>query len=137
MTRLSGIRKDRTTTITDEEFNTMLTKAAERNPEYYALRDSSILCIFRLTGKRVRELSMLKRKDVHVNGNLSITFSLVKKRKKEALITRREKQISLSEPYAKPIVDYVQWLNNHMEKSIEWFYPRTHYTPSAKNQIHF
>ena len=82
MTKLSGPRKERTTVISEQEFQEMLDKTyevKENYPEYYALRDRCILCIFRLTGKRVTEVSTLKQNSLEIKGsNLSIAFSVVK-----------------------------------------------------------
>lgn len=131
MTRVSGSRKERTTVISESEFQKTLTKA--RNdvgvPEYYRIRDAAILCVFKLTGKRVREVSTLKQNDLDVKGeNLSMTFSVMKKRKKQLLSSRREKEIPLSDPLTTYILDYRKWMSENIGQQIEWLFPRTHYS---------
>ena len=134
MTKLTGSRKERTTVIGDQEFQDMLDKTHEQMenyPSYYGLRDRSILCIFRLTGKRVKEVATLKQADLTVKGpNLSITFTVVKKRKKQKITTRREKQIPLSDPLVAPILEYREWMRENVGDAIEWLFPRTHYSPN-------
>lgn len=134
MTKLSGPRKERTTIIDDEEFQDMLDKTyevQENYPEYYAMRDRSILCIFRLTGKRVKEVATLKQEDLKIKAaNLSMTFSVVKKRKKQKMTTRREKQIPLTDLLVLPILEYRDWMKENVGEQVEWLYPRTHYSPS-------
>lgn len=134
MTNVTGPRKERTSVISAEEFNDMIQQTYEVEdgyPEYYAIRDRCILCIFRLTGKRVKELSLLKQTDLTIKGpNLSIIFSVVKKRKKQSLTTRREKQIPLTDPLVAPILEYKEWMQQNVGDAIPWLFPRTHYTPS-------
>jgi Site-specific recombinase XerD len=134
MTRLSGPRKERTSVIGTEEFNDMIQQTYENEdgrPEYYAIRDRAVLCIFRLTGKRVKEVATLKQSDLDIKApNLSITFSVVKKRKKQSLTTRREKQIPLADPLVPPILEYREWMNKNVGDAVEWLFPRTHYSPS-------
>jgi len=134
MTRVTGPRKERTTVISDEEFQDMLEKTYERKesyPEYYSMRDRCILCIFRLTGKRVKEVATLKQNDLTIkDSNLSITFTVAKKRKKQALTVRREKQIPLTDPLSGPILEYKEWMNKNVGDTVEWLFPRTHYSPS-------
>jgi len=136
MTHVTGPRKERTSVINTEEFNDMIQQTYEvkdNYPEYYGMRDRSILCIFRLTGKRVKELSLLKQADLVIKGkNLSITFTVAKKRKKQKLTTRREKQIPLTDPLVAPILEYREWMQKNVGDTIPWLYPRTHYTPSFK-----
>jgi integrase len=132
MTKVSGIRKERTNVITDSEFQETLAKARNDTslPEYYRIRDAAVLCIFRLTGKRVREVAQLKQNDIDVREkSLNITFNVVKKRKEQMLTTRREKEIPLSDPLTKHIIDYRTWLLENVGNQIEWFFPRTHYSP--------
>lgn len=133
MTKLSGPRKERTTVISEQEFQEMLDKTCQvqdNYPEYYALRDRCILCIFRLTGKRVTEVSTLKQNSLEIKGpNLSITFSVVKKRKEQKLTTQREKQIPLTDPLVPPILEYREWMNKNLGNQIEWLFPTTHYSP--------
>lgn len=134
MTNVTGPRKERTSVISTEEFNDMIQQTYEvrdNYPKYYGLRDRSILCIFRLTGKRVKELSLLKQTDLTIKEpNLSIIFSVVKKRKKQKLTTRREKQIPLTDPLVAPILEYKEWMHKNVGDEIPWLYPRTHYTTS-------
>lgn len=134
MTNVTGTRKERTSVISMEEFNGMIQQTYEVKegyPEYYAMRDRCILCIFRLTGKRVKELSILKQSDLAIKGvNLSITFTVAKKRKKQKLTTRREKQIPLTDPLVASILEYKEWMQKNVGDRIAWLFPRTHYTPS-------
>ena len=132
MTKVSGIRKERTTVISEQEFQKTLEQTLndESQLEYYRLRDASIQCIFKLTGKRVSEVSRLKQEDLKIVGeNLSITFTVSKKRKKEMLTLRREKQIPLTDPFTSHILKYQEWMRNNIGNQIEWFYPRTHFSP--------
>lgn len=131
MTKVTGVRKERTSVISDSEFMDTLLKAKndETVPEYYRLRDSAILCIFRLTGKRVGEVCKLKQTDLAVkDGNLSITFTVEKKRKQQILTSRREKQIPLTDSLTSYILEYREWMQKNVGNEIEWLFPRTHYS---------
>lgn len=133
MTRVTGDRKERTTVISKAEFKDMINQTyepKENYPEYYSMRDRAILCVFRLTGKRVSEVATLKQKDLAIKGNyLSITFTISKKRKKQKLTIRREKQIPLSDPLVAPILEYREWMSQNIGDQVEWFFPTTHFSP--------
>jgi len=120
-------RKD---VISAKEFEGTLERAdsIEYVQEYYRLRDKAIVCIFKLTGKRRGEVASLEVDDLEVkNGTLSITFTLEKKRRKSLILRRAEKQISLSDPLTKPIIDYWHFLKqNH--PSCLYLFPRTFYS---------
>lgn len=133
MTHVTGTRKERTTVITDEEFREMLDKTREpiaNYPQYYMMRDRAILCIFRLTGKRVSEVARLKQEDLAIKeGMLSITFTVSKKRKKQKITVRREKAIPLTDPLVASILEYKEWMQQNIGDQIEWLFPRTHFSP--------
>jgi len=120
-------RKD---VISPKEFEGMLERADSIKyvQEYYRLRDKAIVCIFKLTGKRRGEVASLEVDDLEVKGsNLSITFTLEKKRKKSLMLRRAEKQIPLSDPLTKPVIDYWNWIKeNH--PSCPYLFPRTFYS---------
>jgi integrase len=131
MTKVSGVRKERTSVISDQEFMETLDKTVndESQLEYYRLRDAAIQCIFKLTGKRVSEVSKLRQSDACIKEqNLSITFTVSKKRKKEMLTLRREKQIPLSDPLTAHILKYLEWMKQNIGDQIEWLFPRTHFS---------
>jgi len=132
MTKVTGVRKERTTVIGDAEFQETLEKTKNDTslPEYYRIRDAAVLCIFMLTGKRVREVAQLKQNDLALNdSSLNITFNVVKKRKEQMLTTRREKEIPLSDPLTKYIIAYRTWMLENVGEQIEWLFPTTHYSP--------
>ena len=134
MTNVTGSRRNRKTVISPEEFNQMLKKTFEEQkrpnyPFYYGFRDRCILCIFRLTGKRVSEVARLEVSDVEIDDeNLTITFTVSKKRKTQKLLLRRSKVIPLSNPLAKYIVEYVKWMRENFPE-IKYLFPRTHFSP--------
>lgn len=134
MTNVSEERAQRKQVITDREFSRMIQKTREEQnrpnyPFYYGFRDRAILCIFRLTGKRVSEVSRLEVGDLEIEDeSLSITFTVSKKRKGQKLLLRRTKQVPLDNPLTEPIIEYWKWMKENLP-SIKWLLPRTHYSP--------
>jgi len=111
--RNSKRRKARETVVTEPEFTDMLNKAEKIEDEFFSLRASALLCILRLTGKRRESVAQVKVNDVRVDEPfLKITFTLLKKRKGIVLSKRVTKAIPLADPYTKPIVNYLEFLNN-------------------------
>jgi integrase len=73
-------RKNRKKVLDKEEFDRMLSAAAQIKDEFFRLRSTALLCIFRLVGKRRGEIAMLKTENVKVENNqLTLTFTLEKK----------------------------------------------------------
>src|SRR3990170_1328522 len=75
-------RKDRDP-LTEEEIQGMLDKADTIDKTYFRLRAKTIVAIARVFGKRRSEIASLMVKDLKIdNGDLVITFTLSKKRKR-------------------------------------------------------
>lgn len=111
--------------ISNREFQDMLARAGELPREYFRLRATALLCIFRRTGKRRSEVGSLELNDLEIKGeNLSITFTVVKKRKKSVISKRREKQIPLSDPLSQHILTYWNWMREHYPKC-KYLFPST------------
>lgn len=138
--RLHPKRYARKTMISTEEFKQMLDEAKKRPHPYYVLRDSAIVCIFKRTGKRRQEVAWLEVEDVLIKERyLSITFTVVKKRKGSVSSFRREKLISLKDPATKIILEYLNYYLNHPhfldaselakgDKEMKlYLFPTTHY----------
>ena len=155
MTFVRGMRKERKTVVSEEEFREMLDKAEELKPEFFKLRAKALLCILRLTGKRRGEVAQLQLNDFKVEeGFLNIMFKLEKKKRSfklcsecgaknvkkakfckqcgfdisDAPVQRRGKQaesvkaIPLSDPYVKPILDYISFLEK-LEPKPKYVFP--------------
>lgn len=134
MTRVNPERNKRKETIEPGEFNGMLEKTDEEDyssKDYYRARDKAIACVFYRTGKRRGEVARLEVSDLKIkNKNLSITFTVLKKRTSGEIPNRREKLIPLSDPWVNPIIEYWKWMNeNHPE--CKFMFPTTHYSPLA------
>ncbi|MFQ5999446.1 MAG: tyrosine-type recombinase/integrase [Candidatus Bathyarchaeia archaeon] len=123
MTNVKIRRKD---VLSEREIDDMITKADKLPHEYFRLRAKAISSIFRRTGKRRREVATLEMDDIMVKGkNLSITFTVVKKRKKSVSSRRREKQIPLSDKCAKYIMEYWSWMKKY-HPECKYLFPRIH-----------
>jgi len=122
--RGSKLRTQRQTVITDNEFAEALNKAEEIKDEFFRLRASALLSILRLTGKRRTEIAILPLSNFKVEtGFLNITFILLKKRKGHVLQRQATKSIPLTDPLTKPILGYLEYLNNLKSKP-QFFLPR-------------
>ena len=130
MTRVRGskARIERKTVISDTEFQQILEKAAEIKDKFFRLRAKALLCILRLSGKRRGEVAVLGRDDFKVKGGLlHITFTVLKKRKKEVLKRRSPKAIPLSDPLTKPILEWLEYLESLKTDTLpapKFFLPR-------------
>lgn len=127
MTHVRGLkaRVERKDVIGDEEFSEMIQKANKITELFYRLRTLALLCILRLTGKRRSEVARLEVSDFKVEeGFLNITFTLSKKRKKSVITKRATKSIPLRDPLTKPILEYLEFLED-LEPAPKYFFPRT------------
>ncbi|MEM3577407.1 MAG: tyrosine-type recombinase/integrase [Candidatus Bathyarchaeia archaeon] len=125
MTHVRGLldRTQRKTVISEEEFSELLAKAEAIPNVFFKLRAKALLCILRLTGKRRSELARLELSDFEVEeGMLHIRFTLLKKRKKTVLTKQSIKSVSLTEPLAKSILEYLSYLNGLQPKP-QYFFP--------------
>lgn len=115
-------RMNRQTVIEDSEFSEAMNKADELKETFFRLRARAVLCLLRLTGKRRGELAMLPLDNFKVEGEfLLVTFILEKKRKGNVLQKLSTKQISLSDPLTRPIIEYLAYLKTFQ---VSWFLPR-------------
>lgn len=111
---MTNVKVDRRNVLSDAEFNDMVGRAEKLDNEYFRARAKSLLGVFRRTGKRRQEVAWLEMSDLVVKEpNLSIIFTVVKKRKKSIISKRREKQIPLSDPCAKYVLKYWNWMREH------------------------
>jgi integrase len=122
---MTNVRVDRKTVLSQKEIDNMLTKADKLENKYFALRAKAIVSLGR-TGKRRAEVANLEISDLKVEENFFyITFTVVKKRKKNVLAIRRTKRFPLESKYAQYIMEY--W--NHMKKEhpdCKFLFPSTH-----------
>lgn len=125
MTNPRGDRKARKTVLSNQEINAMIVKAETLSCKYFRLRAKALVAIFRRTGKRRREVATLEMDDIHTTEKtVSLTFTVVKKRKTKVMSNRREKQIPLSNPLVKHIIVYWEWMKKHYPNS-KYFFPST------------
>jgi len=114
--------------ISEKEFQSMLEKADEHKESYYRIRDKALICLLKSWGKRRGEVGRLEADDLQIIGpELSITFTLEKKRKKSLMMTRREKRMPLTDPLAGPILEHWQWMKTH-QPECKFLFPRTFYS---------
>lgn len=122
---MTNVKIDRKDVIRDKEFQAMLEKARETPEEYFRLRALALLSIFRRFGKRRSEVGALECNDLTIKGeNLSITFTVVKKRKKSKIAKRREKQVPLSDPLSHHIIKYWNWMRINQPRC-KYLFPST------------
>jgi hypothetical protein len=122
--RNSKLRENRQTVITDKEFEEAMDKAEQMKDEFFTRRALALLCILRLTGKRRTEVAMLRLDSFKVESRfLNVTFVLLKKRKGHVLQRQATKQIPLTDPLTKPILDYLKHLKG-LEPKPQFFLPR-------------
>lgn len=122
--RGSRFRVERQKVITEAEFAEALYNAEQIQNEFLRLRAKAVLCLLRLTGKRRGEIAVLPLENVKVEkGFLHVTFILEKKRKGHILQKLSTKSISLTHPLVKPILQYLEYLNNLNPKP-KYFLPQ-------------
>jgi integrase len=110
--------------ISEEEFQDMMNRARELEPEFYKLRTRALLSLFYLTGKRRSEMVRLEVDDFkEEDGMLQVTFTLSKKRRESVLTKRTTKSIPLSDPLTQPILEYLDYLEALSSKP-RFFLPR-------------
>ena len=127
MTHVRGLkaRTERKDVITDEEFKEMLHRAKKIPETFYRLRTLALLCILRLTGKRRSEIARLEVSDFKIERPyLHVTFTLSKKRKQTVITKRSTKTIPLSDPLTKPILKYLEFLED-LTPTPKYFLPQT------------
>jgi integrase len=126
MTNVRGniLRINRKIVISENEFQGILRKAEAIEDKFFRLRVLAVLCVLRLTGKRRGEIAKLEVNDFKIENNfLNITFTLEKKRKGKILTKQSTKAIPLSDPLTKPILEYLDYLND-LESKPKYFLPR-------------
>ncbi len=98
---------------------------ADEIPEkFLKLRSKALLAVFRLTGKRRSELSLLEVDSFKTEKDfLNITFTLLKKRKGSVLTHQATKSIPLSDPLVQPILEYLEHLKS-LSPPPRYFLPR-------------
>jgi site-specific recombinase XerD len=110
--RGSKDRTERTTVISDSEFNEAIANADKLKSEYFRLRAKAVLSIFRLTGKRRGEIAQVPLENFKIKGNyLNVTFILEKKRKGNILQKLSTKSLPLHDPLTKHIIAYLDYLS--------------------------
>jgi integrase len=135
LTHVRGDKRYRREVISEEEFKSMLERAAKNQPHpYYVLRDRALLCILWKTGKRRGEIVQLEVDDLEIDrqaGLLHITFTVLKKRKGQTLTLRRTKTLMLDDPYAEPIIEYFKHLRRLCPDS-RYLFPSTRWNPATE-----
>ena len=115
--RGSEFRINRQNVISDEEFEEALYNAEQIPNEFLRLRACAVLCLLRLTGKRRGEIAVLPLENFKVEDDyLKVTFILEKKRKEKMLQKLSTKAIPLTDPYCKPILQYLEYLKQNKAK---------------------
>ena len=115
MTNVDADRKVRPV-LSDPEFKLILSAAMAIPFQFLAIRNTSILCMIRITGKRREEIAALTRRDVFVEDpNLAMNFKLLKKRHRKKLSDgtiipagpppQKVRYVSLKDPLVYPILD--------------------------------
>lgn len=152
MTRIDPSRKNRSV-LSTQEFNLLRAEARGHPFEFLALRNEALLCALRLFGKRRAEFgsSVLRKKTAIPDTDpteytivktenpgmlrsavwvdetyLNFSFKLLKKHKSK--IPETVKSVSKQDPLAKPILDYIKYLDA-LNQPVKYF------LPSAKNQF--
>lgn len=122
---MTNVKVDRKGVLSQKEIENMLKVADKLKPLYFALRAKAIVGLGK-TGKRRAEVVGLEMNDLKVEeGFLYITFTVVKKRKKNVLATRRTKRFSLESRYAQYIVEYWNHMKHH-HPECKYLFPSTH-----------
>jgi integrase len=104
----------RSDVLSEDEVDGMIRRADKLfESEYFKLRAKALISLFYLTGKRVSEVASVRSEDVQIKGDyLSVTFTVVKKRRQNILSTRREKLLPLASKYTQHILNYL----NHLKE---------------------
>ena len=137
LTNTDPERNKRKSVIESSEFNDMLEATKEEAysaRKYYRIRDRALACVFYATGKRRGEVARLEVSDLEIKGkNLSITFTVLKKRKSGTLINRREKIIKIGSMVT-PIIEYWEWMEDKVP-GCKYLFPTTHYSPLSNTLV--
>jgi len=114
---MTNVKVNRKDVLSEDEIESMIKRAEQLEDDYFRLRALALVSIFYKTGKRRAEVANLEMDDLKVKGKyLSITFTVVKKRKKNVMSTRREKLLPLDDRFTKYIMDYWSYMKrNHPE----------------------
>lgn len=124
MTHVRGITKQRKGVFTKQEIEDMLEKADKLKTKYFCLRAKAIVGLGK-TGKRRAEVANLEVADLKVEGGfLYISFSVVKKRKKNVLATRRTKRFPLESEFAQYIMEYCNYMKQK-HPACKYLFPST------------
>jgi len=122
---MTNVKVERKDVLSQKEIDNMLKRADKLKPQYFALRAKAIVGLGK-TGKRRAEVASLEVSDLKVEeGFLYITFTVVKKRKKNVLATRRTKRFSLGSKYAQYIMEYLEYMKQH-HAECKYLFPSTH-----------
>lgn len=121
---MTNSKTQRKGVLSNKEIDRMLKKAETLKSEYFRLRAKALVSIFK-TGKRRASVSTLEMDDLEVKDDfLYITFTVVKKRKKNVLSKRRTKRFPSASRYSHFIVEYWEYLKQH-HPDCEYFFPST------------
>ena len=119
--RGSKQRTQRTTVISEAEFNEALQNADKFKNEYFRLRAKAVLSLFRLTGKRCGEIAHVPLANFRVEGDfLNVTFILEKKRKQSLLQKLSTKSLPLNDELTQHILRYLAYLNELETRPRYW-----------------
>lgn len=135
MTRVNEDRKVRPI-LSDSEFNLLLAQARVFPFNFLALRNSAILCMIRITGKRREEIAALTRRDVFLQKDrLGINFKLLKKSHRKKLPdgtikparppVPKVRYIPFKDPLISSILEYKKYIDENYSESKEfWLHVR-------------
>lgn len=125
MTNVRGVTQERKGVLSTREVDEMLKEADNIKSMYFSLRAKALISIFK-TGKRRASVAALEVADLEKKGDyLYITFTVVKKRKKDILSRRRTKRFKLSSRYAQNILAYLDYLQTH-HSECKFMFPSIH-----------
>lgn len=126
MTRVRGSKQrvERKTVVSDSDFSEILKRIDEIKDKFFRLRAKCLLCVLRLTGKRRGEVATVALEGVKIENNfLNLTFTLEKKRKGHVLTKQSTKTIPLTDPYTKPVLEYLEYLKR-LDYMPKFLFPR-------------
>lgn len=110
----------------NQELGEMLEKAQANSIEFFKARDSCVIALLRLTGKRREEIAILPMENVWIaENNIFVKFLLVKRRKNPDKVSL--KKISTNHQLARYILDYLAWLSKNLPDT-KFFFPSNFYS---------
>jgi len=119
---MTNAKSQRKNVVSDQEIEQMFINADAYKEPFFRLRAKAVLALLE-TGKRRSEIITLEQQDLETDGvYLNVTFTVVKKRKKNMLSVRRTKKYRKDSRFAKMILEYAEFLKQKYP-SCKWLFP--------------